>query len=604
MAIYMEFKNNEKYASKLADISEFHEAFQDAGYVLTDEDLIIDIDTLKKDSIRNMVRIFDIKSQIVWTNRGAHLYFKKPSSFKGATGLCAFGFNVEYKHVKNTKAITIKQNGKMRDIDNEGVREPLPDFFKPVRGESLLGLDDGDGRNQKLHAWKFKINSLENVKQVLRFINTDVFAKSLDEEEFQTVTREEEILAEKDGEAEVAKQLVRKLRVVKYNGVLYTYDGTRYKADSEFKTLIAEQLEGQKTRYIDEVMKQMEYRLFNVKEPENGFDIKFKNGILRNGQFIEVDSTDFTPYFINVEYNPDAEPVEMVDTYLDQLTEGDEDYQKLVLEAMAHAFITNAEFKRQLAKFFVFIGDGGNGKGTLLTIIRKILGAENCSSLSPEEMTKESYFTSMANKLVNLGDDIEDKAINEKQMKVLKNVSTCDFVAMRRLFEQSKETVVTTSLIFTSNHLLKSFEKGESYKRRVIWCPMFSKPVKKDPRFITKLTTPEALEYWLKLIVEAYMRLYDKTEFTDSTKVTDYNEKYHEENNGTLIFVRDHAPEDFVGKRPPEVYEEYVIWAEENFGEGTAQSKKILKETIQSEMGLMVGAKMVNGRTAKVYMKK
>lgn len=600
----MEFKNGEKYASKLADISEFHESFQDAGCVLTEDDLVIDIDTLKKDSIRNLIRIFDLKTQVVFTNRGAHLYFKKPKAFKGSTGVCALGFAVEYKHIKNTKAITIKQNGKMREIENEGVREPLPDFFKPVKGDSLLGLDEGDGRNQKLHAWKFKIASLENAKQVLRFINTDVFAQPLGEEEFQTVTREEEIIAEKDGEPEVAKQLIMKLKVQKYGDILYTYDGTRYKADSEFKTIVAEQLEGQKIRYIDEVVNQMKYRLYNIEEPENGFDIKFKNGILRDGRFIEVDSTEFTPYFVNVEYNPEAEPVEMVDNYLDQLTEGDEDYKKLVLESMAHTLITNAEFKRQLAKFFIYIGDGGNGKGTLLTIIRKILGAENCASLSPEEMTKESYFTSMANKLVNLGDDIEDRAINEKQMKVLKNVSTCDFVAMRRLFEQSKETVVTTSLIFTSNHLLKSFEKSDSYKRRVCWMPMFTKPQKKDPQFISKLTTPEALEYWLKLIFEAYFRLYENSGFTDSNKVTDYNEKYHEENNGTLTFVRDHEPEDFVGKRPPEVYEEYTTWAEENFGEGAVQSKKILKETIQIEMGLVVKDKKVNGRTAKVYMKK
>ena len=34
-----------------------------------------------------------------------------------------------------------------------------------------------------------------------------------------------------------------------------------------------------------------------------------------------------------------------------------------------------------LAKFFIFVGDGGNGKGTLLLIIREILGQKNCSGL-------------------------------------------------------------------------------------------------------------------------------------------------------------------------------------------------------------------------------
>ena len=60
-------------------------------------------------------------------------------------------------------------------------------------------------------------------------------------------------------------------------------------------------------------------------------------------------------------------------------------------------------------------------------------------------------------------------SINE-QMKILKNISTCDYVATRNLFEMSKEIELTLSLIFTSNHILKSFEKGEAYEGGLIGC--------------------------------------------------------------------------------------------------------------------------------------
>ncbi|MCP6606546.1 hypothetical protein NL500_30580, partial [Klebsiella pneumoniae] len=69
----------------------------------------------------------------------------------------------------------------------------------------------------------------------------------------------------------------------------------------------------------------------------------------------------------------DAEPVKVVDDYLNHLSNNDEEYKKLILEVLAHTLIINKEFKRMLAKFFIFVGDGGNGKGTLLTIIRAIL---------------------------------------------------------------------------------------------------------------------------------------------------------------------------------------------------------------------------------------
>lgn len=600
--MFVEFKDGKKFSGKVADTYVNPDSFKDAGYVLTDTDLIVDIDCLPRDTIKKMIETFHIKTQVVWTERGAHLYFTKPTGFRGARSVCPLGFEVEYKHIANTKAVTVKRNGVLRDIENEGVRQDLPDFlYLRTKLESLMGLDEGDGRNQKLYAHKFKVMQVKNWKNVLRFINQHIFASPMDESELMTVIRDEQIKAEKDNEYEVAMALKTKLKIVRFGDALYSFNGTQYVTGDDFKRTLAKHLAGQKSRYVDEVIKQLEMHVDPVVEPSVGWDIKFKNGVLRNGRWIEIDSQEFTPFHVDLEYNPDAEPVDLVDTYLDFLTEGDLPYQHILHELMGHTLVTNPNVKRNLAKFFVFIGNGGNGKGTMLTIIRNILGKQNCSSLSPEEMTKEQYFTSLQHRLANLGDDIEDKAINEKQMKALKNISTCDYVSYRELFKQSKEIVVTTSLIFTSNHLLKSFEKGESYQRRVMWCPMFGVVKEKDPSFIDKLSTPEALQYWVRLMFEGYFRLYENKKFTFSQKVEDYNKEYHEQNNGCLTFVRDHKIEDFIGLRPPSVYEIYKTWVEENRGEGEAQSKRILKETIQSVMGLKVTTKKINGKTADVW---
>lgn len=74
--VYVEYLEGEKHDSSGADISENHETFQDAGYLLTDVDLIIDIDNLSKEQIKDIISYFEIKTQIVWTERGAHFYFK------------------------------------------------------------------------------------------------------------------------------------------------------------------------------------------------------------------------------------------------------------------------------------------------------------------------------------------------------------------------------------------------------------------------------------------------------------------------------------------------------------------------------------------------
>nr|WP_306800983.1 DUF5906 domain-containing protein [Melissococcus plutonius] len=598
--VYVEYLPNEKHAEKDADVSDSLDIFDDAGYLLTDTELVIDIDDLDHYQIEQMLDRFNITTQVVWTTRGAHLYFKKPNGFRGAKSLTALGCSVEYKHIKNTKSVTIKQNGKERKIENRGIREALPEFLRPLRkGESLLGLDEGDGRNQKLFKHRMALGSMQNWQLICSYINEVLFATPLPDSEMEQITRDIVVEAVKDAEALVADVVMRDKKVVKYSRQLYFYDHGEYIADDDrLKRLVFSYCQGQKTRYVKEVIDQMDYRAPLV--PDNKtFDIRFKNGILRNGEFIEVDYTDFTPYSIPIELDFETTPIQTVDDYLNHLTDYDDSYKMRLMEILGHCLIVDKEFKRLMGKFFIFVGDGGNGKGTLLTVIRAILNSKNCTGLSIANMTDEKYLNTLSGKLANLGDDIQDQPIDNAQMKMLKNISTCDFVEIRKLYANSNSVELTPTLIFTSNHVIKSFEKGESYKRRVDWLPMYGKPKKKDPRFITNITSEAALKYWIKLIVEGYMRLYKNQKFTESEKVKQFNEQYHRENNSAIEFINDLKKEDIKGKKSPEIYQEYEIWAEENGV--NVQSKRLVKDTIYAMYGLEIRAKKINGKTSKVY---
>lgn len=601
MAQFIEFLPNKKYPKPGADIADSPDAFADAGYCIEDKDLIIDVDNLPRPTIEAIISIYKIKTQIVWTNRGAHFYYKKPQGFKGSKKVCPLGFEVEYKHLGNSKYITVKQDGNLRIVENEGVREELPAFFFTRKKlDSLLGMDESEGRNSGLFAHRMKIHEVDCWPSVLRFINNHIFAKPLPEDEFQQISREVKIETKANGEPEVAETILNKYKFVSFGGKLFwlLQNGEYTSGYEQLTRFIFDEIGLVKTRYIDEVIKQLERRAPLI-DPNKVFDIKLQNGILRDGNFIEIESHEFTPYSISLPYFPNAETVETVDSYLNHLTNNDFDYRQRLLETLAHTLIVNKDFKRLLAKFFIFVGDGGNGKGTLLLIIRKILGYKNCSALSIKNMVDEKYFTTMQGKLVNLGDDVQDEAINREQMKVLKNISTCDYVASRNLFEQSKDVELTISLIFTSNHVLKSFEKGESYKRRVVWMPMYGKPTKKDRHFIDKLSTPEALNYWIKLIVDAYIRLYKNQQFTESEIITKFNDKYHRDNNTALEYLMDYTPQDFIGIRSPEAYDNYEKWADENGV--SVQSRKLFVQSIKDVFGLELMNKRVNGKMGRFF---
>lgn len=603
--MYVEYKDdNSKHAVNDADVSEFPDSFRNAGWLLTDNDLIVDIDNLPKETIKKILKTFNINTQTVWTDRGVHLYFKKPATFRGAGAVTPLGFEVEYKHIKNTKSITIKRKGEMRTIENQGVREALPFVLsnQVSKLDSLLGLDEGDGRNQKLYKHKMKLNRNKHTDAILTFINEYIFAEPMDQSEFEQVSRSSESgSSDEDEHYAKATEVMNIFNTVIYGETLYFKDN-----DGEFTddTAILRQhvfrLSGpKKTNFIDEVVKQVEYRSHRIPS-DTVFPIRFKNGILQDGEFIPVNYQEFTPYIVDIDYEPDAEPVEEVDQYIKLLTNDDKDYEKLLYEIIGHTLIVNPEFKRLMGKFFIFVGDGGNGKGTLLTIIRSILDRKNVTGLSIRNMSDERYFTTMKGKLANLGDDIQDEPINNDQMKLLKNISTCDYVSMRQLYKQSEDVELTCTLIFTSNHILKSFEKGESYKRRVVWLPMYSKPTKKDPKFITKLTTPKALRYWIKLIVDGYMRLYNNVQFTESASVNKFNQDYHNENDTSGLFLQDFNKEDIEGLRPPEIYEQYESFCEEN-GVNT-MSRKQFQANIKEDFNLIPKPIKKNGKSMRAYM--
>lgn len=600
--MFVEFEPGEKYAKDYTITADTPNSFQDAGYVLTEQDIVVDIDGLDKEVIKKMIEQFHIETETVWTDRGAHLYFHKETTFRGSQRICALGFKIEYKHIKNTKAITIKRNGVLREVINKGVRQDMPEFFKSMKKyDSLQGIGEGE-RNNAMFTHRIKLGAMQGWQGILRFINNFVIDVPLEEKEFQTVIRDVQIAPEKGNEPAIARDMIQKYKIVDYSGHLYFREkGDYISHEGKLERLIDQEVQDMTSRFTGEIKEQIRRRA-KLLDPDKIFDIKLKNGILRAGQFIEVEYEDFTPFNIPINYFDDAEPVKIVDDYIKHLTNGEPEYRNLLLEIIGSTLITDPEFKRVLAKFFIFVGDGGNGKGTLLAIMNALLGSQNLTTLSPKNMVKEQYLVTMIGKLANLGDDIDNCPINDDQMKMLKNISTCDAITVRELFKQSFTGTITSSLIFTSNHVLKSFEKGESYKRRVMWLPMYGKPSKKDPKFITKITSEKALEYWMKLAVEGYLRLYEEDHFTESPVVETFNAGYHEDNNPTKMFLADTEAEDFIGKKPQSVYEEFEIWQTEEGEEGG--SKKMLKETICSTFGLEVRAKKIQGKTHRVYAEK
>ena len=554
------------------------------------------------ESVKKMIELFGIKTETVWTDRGVHLYFKKPTGFKGAKRVCALGFEVEYKHIKNTKAVTVKRGGVLRKTENAGVREDLPVIFSlKKKFNELVGMQEGDHRDNSLFTLRTQLAGVAEWRKIMYFVNEWVFAEPLDEKDMERLCRDMDLRDDKLTEVERAKELCKLLNVTLYGkDLFFRYSGKWHNDDRILSRAIIESVGDIDAYVVDKIKRNLE-NYANLIDDEKVFDIKLGNGILRNGKFYEIESDDFTPYELETEYDPEVEKDDDVEKYLNHLTCTDESYKQLLFEVLGHCFIVDPDFKRDLAKMFIWVGGGGNGKGTLLEVIRRILGRKNCSTLAVEEITKEQYLYSMHGKLANLGDDMTAKPINNDEIKKLKNITSCDGMPMRKLYEQSEDTRLTTTLIFTSNHSVKTFEKGESVKRRLVWFPMYAKPEKVDPMLLKKLTKPKALRYFLKNAVEGYMRLYQTGQFTQCGAVQEATLRWHDENDYSNAFLQYMCIEDLIDKKPPEVYDEYAEWVKENFDSENSPPKNPLQENIQRRFGLIPKQKKVNGRNSRVY---
>ena len=129
---------------------------------------------------------------------------------------------------------------------------------------------------------------------------------------------------------------------------------------------------------------------------------------------------------------------------------------------------------------------------------------------------------------------------------------------------------------------------------------MFNKVDKPDPYFITKMTAKPALEYWIRLIVEGYKRLYQNRKWTVCKVVEDYNNQYHEDNNVCLMYAKDLDPDtEIVGKTITQIRMDFMEWTSDD----RKFSSKLFQDAVWDLYKIGLGRSKQNGKTRRVFMR-
>jgi putative DNA primase/helicase len=156
----------------------------------------------------------------------------------------------------------------------------------------------------------------------------------------------------------------------------------------------------------------------------------------------------------------------------------------------------------------LFVGEGNNGKSTLISTIQALLGKDNISAVSLQELEINRFAKAdLFGKLANLYADLPDSAL--KGVGTFKMLTGGDPIRGEKKFRDSFTFVNHAKLTFSCNVVPEVYEDTIAFFRRwiIIQFPHTFEGEKADKSLLTKLTTPEELSGILNWALQGLARL-------------------------------------------------------------------------------------------------
>ena len=249
--------------------------------------------------------------------------------------------------------------------------------------------------------------------------------------------------------------------------VMY-YENGIYKLDGE--TIIEEESE----RLVEKCTQRMRVEILhtimvNTYVNRDVFDsdptlINLKNGIFDMTTMNLMPHSHAIPFRtqLDVSYDQRAYPKRFM-RFLMEVLEDKQDRQT-ILEMFATALLRNT---LNMEKAVMLIGDGANGKSTLLSTIADVFGAENVSGVSIHDLLWNRFSKAdLDAKMLNIYGDISSKDLN--YVGVLKSIITGEGITVEKKNKGSFIMRPYAKLFFAANRLPEVNEDTDAIYRRFL----------------------------------------------------------------------------------------------------------------------------------------
>ena len=591
--------------------------------ILGDMTVLIDVDDHEmSEKLMDAVEDMQCACRVVETTRGKHFYFLNIDTTGdyildkcGNHKMLACGIIADIKvGCKNSYSI-LKYDNKERsiiyDIEEDEEYGQLPVWMRPVSAKTrFFDMSAGDGRNQALFNYILTLQSegyeKDDIRQTLRVINDHVLSDPLDEDELDTIMRDDAFRKPVFfcGKTFLFDKFANYLKVtshiVKINGRLHIYkSGVYVDGAKEIETKMIKLIPNLNRSRRAEVMSYLDLLTEDDAHVSAANYIAFKNGIydLEKNELVDFSPDIVITNKINFDYDPDAYS-EITDRTLDKLACYDKTVRMLLEECIGYCFYR----RNELRKCFILTGEKENGKSTFLSMVEYLLGDSNVATLDLKDLGDRFKTAQLVGKLANIGDDIGDEFIANPA--VFKKLCSGNAITVERKGSDPFDFSNYSKLLFSANSIPRIKDKSGAVISRLVIIPFDARFTPQDPDFDPyikyKLIKDEPMRYLIRIGLEGLKRILANRKFTTSIKVQSALEEYEETNNPILLFFKEDVKiVDEVTAVVYQTYKEFCL--ANNF---SAISHIEFSKQVKKHFDLEIKNRTIKGKKYRIFVRK
>ena len=252
----------------------------------------------------------------------------------------------------------------------------------------------------------------------------------------------------------------------------------------------------------------------------------------------EQELRDFSPEHIhlakiNAKYAPEADCPEIKEFIKDVVH--DEDV-KLIQEMFGYCLLRGYP----MAKAFMLLGSGANGKSTLLELLGIFLDEENVANPSLQILLDNRFSRiELYGKLANIHADLSSKKLEETGS--FKMLTGSDLIRGEKKYQDAIKFHNYAKLIYSANELPKTTDRTKAFFRRWIIVEFpYTFPETNDDTDTSlpeSLVNEETLAGLLNWALEGLERILENEQFTHTTSRDEIEQKWIRETDSLRAFL-------------------------------------------------------------------